>query len=140
MVFVTANISLNDDELHYTAIRAGGPGGQHVNTTNSAVQLKFNAASSPAIKPDVFTRLKTLAGQRMSNHGVILIEASEHRSQLRNREAAHDRLIELIRAAAVPPKHRKKTRPTRGSKERRLGDKSRISGLKKARTRVKPDD
>jgi len=140
VIDVTANISLGDDELRFTAIRAGGPGGQHVNTTNSAVQLKFDARNSPAITPGVFTRLEKEAGQRMSNDGVILIEVSESRSQHRNRETAETRLIALIRAAATPPRARRKTKPTKGAKERRLNAKSRTSGLKKSRGRVTGDD
>jgi len=140
MIYVTQHISLDDSELRFTAIRAGGPGGQHVNTTNSAVQLKFDAANSPAIRADVFSRLKTLAGQRMSADGVILLEASNHRSQHRNRVDATDRLTALIRTASVPPKPRRKTKPTKGSKERRLGAKSRTSGLKKSRGRVTGED
>ena len=140
MVFVPPNISLAEDELRFTAIRAGGPGGQHVNTTNSAVQLKFDAKNSPAITPAVFSRLQTLAGQRMSKDGVILIGASDHRSQHRNRETATERLVALIRSAAKPPKPRKKTRPSKASKERRLGAKARTSSLKKTRGRISGSD
>jgi len=140
MIKITPEISLHEDALRFAAIRAGGPGGQHVNTTNSAVQLKFDAANCPAISTQVFGRLKTHAGQRMSNDGVILIEASDHRSQHRNRDIATERLVGLIRAAAAVPKPRKKTKPSKGAKERRLAGKSRISGLKKTRGRVSSDD
>lgn len=140
MIKITPEISINEDMLRFTAIRAGGPGGQHVNTTNSAVQLKFDAASCAAISTQVFSRLKARAGQRMSNDGVILIEVSEHRSQHRNRDVATERLVSLLRAAAAVPKPRRKTKPSRGSKERRLAGKSRTSGLKKTRSRVSGDD
>jgi len=140
MIFVTPNIFLADHELQFTAIRASGPGGQHVNTTNSAVQLKFDAAQSPAISPDVFVRLKSLAGQRMTVDGVIILQASGDRSQHRNRVSAQERLIALIRTASVPPRPRKKTRPSKGVVQRRLNAKARISGLKKNRRRVTGED
>jgi len=140
MIFVTPTISLRDDELRFTAIRASGPGGQHVNTTNSAVQLKFDAANCRAIRADVFARLKNQAGQRMSGAGMVQIEVSETRSQHRNREIATERLVALVRAAATVPKVRRNTKPSKGSKERRLGAKSRTSGLKKTRGRVRGED
>jgi len=140
MIKITAEISLNEDALRFAAIRAGGPGGQHVNTTNSAVQLKFDAANCPAISTQVFSRLKTHAGQRMSAAGIVQIDVSETRSQHRNREIATERLVALIRAAAAVPKARRKTKPSKGSKERRLGAKSRTAGLKRTRGRVKGED
>jgi len=140
VISITPQISLKDSDLRFSAIRAGGPGGQHVNTTNSAVQLKFDAANCPAISTQVLSRLKARAGQRMSNEGIILIEASEHRSQHRNRDVATERLVGLIRAAAAVPKPRKKTKPSMGAKERRLASKSRTSGLKKTRGRVSGED
>jgi len=140
MIYVTPNIFLGPHELQFTAIRASGPGGQHVNTTNSAVQLKFDAAQSPAIKSGVFARLKKSAGHRMNAEGVILLEVSGDRSQHRNRATAQERLITLIRSASVPPKPRRKTRPTKTSVQRRLTSKSRTSKLKKNRGNVSPDD
>jgi len=140
MIFVTPNIFLADHELQFTAIRASGPGGQHVNTTNSAVQLKFDAAQSPAISQDVFERLKSLAGQRMSIDGVIVLQASGDRSQHRNRASVQERLVALIRTASVPPRPRKKTRPSKGAVQRRLNTKARISGLKRNRRRVTGED
>lgn len=140
MIFVTPDIFLSEDELHFTAVRASGPGGQHVNTTNSAVQLKFDAAQSPAIRPDVLARLKSLAGTRISDSGVITIAASSDRSQHRNRAEAQARLVALVRTAATPPRPRKKTRPSRGSVERRLKAKTHRSSVKKTRSRVTGED
>jgi ribosome-associated protein len=140
MISITDHISLEDSALQYVAVKASGPGGQHVNTTSSAVQLKFDAANNPAIKADVFARLKKLAGQRMSTNGVILLEASSHRSQHRNKADAQERLIALIRAAATVPRARRKTRPSKGSVERRLSGKARASSLKKTRGKVRGDD
>ena len=140
MIFVTPDIALLESELSFTATRASGPGGQHVNVTASAVQLKFDAANSPAISPAVFNRLKKLAGQRMSQDGVLLLQASGDRSQHRNRAIVQERLLELIRTALVPPKPRRKTRPSKGSIKRRLTSKARTGSLKKTRGRVKSDD
>lgn len=140
MIFVTADIMLEDAELQFTAMRASGPGGQHVNTTNSAVQLKFDAANSPAIKSSVLFRLRKIAGQRMTREGIIILQASDERSQHRNRAIIQERLLALIRAALIPPKPRRKTRPTKGSVKRRLAGKSYKSNLKKMRGRPKNDD
>ena len=134
MIFVTDDIMLEDGELQFTAMRASGPGGQHVNTTNSAVQLKFDASSSPAIKSSVLSRLRKIVGQRMTREGVIILQASDERSQHRNRAIIQDRLLALIRAATIPPKQRRKTRPSKGSVQRRLTGKSRKSNIKNART------
>lgn len=140
MIFVTDDIMLEDGELQFTAMRASGPGGQHVNTTNSAVQLKFDAANSPAIKSSVLYRLRKIAGQRMTREGIITLQASDERSQHRNRAIIQDRLLALIRAAIIPPKPRRKTRPSKGSIKRRLAGKSHKSNLKKMRGRPKNDD
>jgi ribosome-associated protein len=140
MIFVTTNISIKPEELLFTATKASGPGGQHVNTANSAVQLKFDAANSPAITRPIMTRLRAAAGSRMSAEGIITIQASGDRSQHRNKAEAQDRLIALIRGASKPPKYRVKTKPTKGSKERRLKSKARASNLKKTRGRVRRED
>ncbi len=140
MIFVTPDIMIEDSELQFTAMRASGPGGQHVNTTNSAVQLKFDAANSPAIRSAVLSRLRKLAGQRMTREGIIILQASDERSQHRNRSIIQERLLELIRAALIPPKLRRKTRPSKGSITRRLTGKSHTSNLKKTRERPKNDD
>lgn len=140
MLFVTPDIFLGDHELHFSAIRASGPGGQHVNTTNSAVQLKFDAARSPAITPAVLARLRSLSGQRMNEDGVITLKASGDRSQHRNRADAQTRLVALIRGAATPPRPRKKTQPSKSSIRRRLNNKAHTARLKQTRKRVTGDD
>jgi ribosome-associated protein len=120
-------------------VRAAGPGGQHVNKTSSAVQLRFDVRRSPSLPDDVRLRLERLAGQRLTNDGVLVLQAQGHRSQKRNREEALERLVELVREAARPPRPRKPTRPTRASKRRRLADKKRQGALKTLR-RNRPDD
>ena len=140
MIFINQNISLSEDELIFTAIKASGPGGQHVNTTNSAVQLRFDAKACQALNHQVFLRLKTLAGQRMTNDGVVVMQISEHRSQHRNKEVAIERLSDLIKAATIVQKKRRKTKPSKGSVERRLTKKLHKSSIKKNRGRPSRDD
>ncbi len=140
MIYVNQHISLSDDEVSFTAIKASGPGGQHVNTTNSAVQLRFDAKNCPALNPQVFSRLRTLAGQRMTGDGVVVMQISDYRSQHRNKDIATQRLVDLIKAAAITPKARRKTKPSRGSVERRLTKKSHKSSIKKSRGRPSRDD
>lgn len=137
---MTAHIQLAENELKFSAIRASGPGGQYVNSTSSAVQLQFNAAQSPSIPSDVFARLRASAGRRISSDGVITLRADGERSQHRNKQAVIERLTAMIKAAAVAPTKRKKTKPSKASKERRLTAKSRTAGLKKSRGRVSDDD
>jgi ribosome-associated protein len=133
MITVTPTISLAESEIEETFIRSPGPGGQHVNKTESAVQLRFNARNSTGLSNAVFLRLKTLAGRRMTRAGVIVITANRFRSQERNRGDAIDRLVDLIRRAAVAPKRRRATKPTGASKQRRLEAKSRRADIKKGR-------
>ncbi len=140
MIQVTPNITLYPHELHITAVRSSGPGGQHVNTTNSAVQLKFNAAYNASITPSVLERLRKLAGRRMADDGTITLRAEVHKSQYMNRLDAEKRLFDLITAAAKKPKRRVSTKPTRASKERRLQAKSHASTLKKNRAKVRTDE
>jgi ribosome-associated protein len=137
MIRITDDISIREDELEERFIRASGPGGQNVNKLNTAVQLRFDARHSRALRDDVCARLVRLAGQRMTNDGVLVITAQRHRTQERNRADALDRLIDLIRRAAVAPKPRRPTRPTKGSKERRLQGKKQRSTIKGLR-RDKP--
>ena len=134
MIRVTPSISLDPDELEEEFIRSSGPGGQNVNKVASAVQLRFNARNSPNLPHAVKTRLEALAGQRLTKDGVIIIEASRFRSQVRNRADALERLIELIRQAAIQPIKRRATKPTYGSKQRRLEGKKKRSGTKALRS------
>ncbi len=140
MIRVTPSINLAWSEIEETFIRSPGPGGQHVNKTESAVQLRFNARNSPGLSDAVFLRLKPLAGRRMTQGGVIVITANRFRSQERNRHDALDRLVELIRRAAAAPKRRRPTKPTRASKYRRMEAKSRRAGVKKGRSKPGPED
>ena len=140
MIPITESIALSEDELEAHFIRSPGPGGQHVNKVETAVQLRFNAADSPALSEAVYGRLRSLAGQRMTRDGVVVITARRFRSQDRNRQDALARLVGLIRQAATPIKHRRPTKPTRGSKQRRLDAKRRHATIKKGRGTVSPLD
>ena len=137
MIPVTPTITLDEAEIEIQAIRAPGPGGQHVNKTESAIQLRFDARASAALSNAIFLRLKPLAGRRMTQDGVIVITANRHRSQEMNRRDALDRLVEMIRAAAVPPKRRRATKPTYASQKKRLEGKK-LRGERKKQRRL-PD-
>lgn len=141
MIEITPEISLNDDEVSERFIRAAGPGGQNVNKVSTAVELRFDVRGSSSLPNDVEIRLMKLAGRRLTQDGILVLVAMTHRTQERNRAAALDRLIELIRKAAEPPPPpRKKTRPTMASKVRRLDGKVRRGGVKVMRGKPRGDD
>ena len=133
MIRVTDRISIDESEISETFIRSSGPGGQNVNKLSTAVQLRFDVRNSPSLPDDVRMRLERLAGRRLTNEGVLVLIAQNHRTQERNRADALERLLELIREAAVRPVPRRPTRPTRASKERRIEGKKRRSGVKRMR-------
>ena len=139
-IFVTRSISLPEDELQFRFVRASGPGGQNVNKVSTAVELRFDAWRSPSLSDAVRTRLLALAGRRVTNDGVIVIDAQRHRTQERNRADAIERLVELIRQATVVPRVRRATRPTRGSQERRIAGKKKRAEHKSGRGRARLDD
>jgi ribosome-associated protein len=139
MIRITPSVSVSEEELVEKAVRASGPGGQHVNKTSSAIELRFDVRGS-TLPDDVKERLEGLAGSRLTSEGVIVLFAQEHRSQEMNREAARERLFDLIRQAAQRPKKRRPTRPTLASKVRRLEGKAKRSGIKSGRGRVSHDD
>ncbi|MFN7097103.1 MAG: alternative ribosome rescue aminoacyl-tRNA hydrolase ArfB [Gammaproteobacteria bacterium] len=123
MFTITPTISIYDDEINITFIRAPGPGGQNVNKVASAAQLRFNVMQSRSLPDDVRVRLLKLIGKRITSQGELIIKASRHRTQERNKQDALDRLNLLIQRAAIPPKKRKKTKPTSASIEKRLTEK-----------------
>ena len=136
MLWITDQIAIADWELSETFSRASGPGGQNVNKVSTAVDLRFEAERSPVLTPAVKARLKRLAGRRWTLDGAILIRAEETRSQIQNRALARERLAELIRAALVAPKRRVATRPTLGSKQRRLKAKTTRGEVKALRGKI----
>lgn len=136
----TMAVSIPEDELEESFVRASGPGGQNVNKVSSAVQLRFDAANSPTLPDDVKQRLLRIAGRKATGEGVIVITANRFRDQVRNREDARERLAEMVAKACIRPIVRRATRPTLGSKQRRLAGKAVRSGVKAGRGRVATDD
>jgi len=137
MIRITPTIAIDESEIEESFIRASGPGGQHVNKTSSAVQLRFDVRRSRSLPNDVALRLMRLAGSRLNQDGVIVITARAYRSQQRNREDALGRLVDLIREATAQKAVRRATKPSLASKRRRLEAKGRRSAVKNLR-QVKP--
>jgi ribosome-associated protein len=135
MLKITDTVFIADWELTESFSRSSGPGGQNVNKVETAVELRFEAERSPHLSAPVKTRLKRLAGRRWTLDGAIVIRAEETRSQIRNRELAKERLVELIREALIAPKRRVPTRPTLGSQKRRLASKAVRGEVKAGRAR-----
>ena len=138
MIKITDSIYINESEVKESFIRSSGPGGQHVNKVATAVQLRFNAKNSGNITKEVYNRLRTIAGSRLTEDGNLIIISRAHRSQIQNRQVALDKLISLLQQAAKKPKRRKKTRPSRASVEKRLRNKRLQSEKKKSRRNIDP--
>ena len=139
MIKITDSIYINESELKESFIRSSGPGGQHVNKVATAVQLRFNAKTSGNISKEVYNRLRTIAGSKLTEDGNLIIVSQVHRSQIQNRQVALDKLISLLQQAAKKPKRRKKTRPSRASVEKRLRNKRLQSEKKKSRRNIDPE-
>ena len=133
MIIITSTLSIDENELHFDFIRSSGPGGQNVNKTSTAVQLRFDVANSATLPEDVKKRLIQISGKKITDNGILIIDARRHRTQVRNRNDSVKRLVTLIKQAAQKFKPRKKTPPPVRSKEKRLKNKHHRSEIKKQR-------
>ena len=136
MLWITETLHIADWELSESFMRSSGPGGQNVNKVSTAVELRFEAERSPHLTASVKARLKKIAGRKWTQEGALIVQVEETRSQARNREIARERLVEMIRAALVPPKRRIATKPTLGSQRRRIAAKVQRGEIKSLRGKV----
>jgi ribosome-associated protein len=139
MILVTDTLAISEEEVEERFVRASGPGGQNVNKVSTAVELRFDVRAS-SLPAEIKHRLIALAGKRLTSDGVLILDSREHRTQAQNREAARERLVALLRQAAVRPRKRTATKPRAGAREKRLTSKKRRGEIKAGRGRAGTDD